>query len=161
MKHFRSIGESFDKNIHQKENERNGCEEQKQKRARLQNQRRNLARNVQLFYEYHEQISGIEEELSKDFEHDKQELKERLQSLLTKQTELIKKREKVVLELLEVNICKEAIQRVYSVQEEKLSQLEESFSGYLHQRSVLEGEKERLEKERESLKQKIAKMKVW
>lgn len=60
-----------------------------------------------------------------------------------------------------MNICKEAIQRVYSVQEEKLSQLEESFSGYLHQRSVLEGEKERLEKERESLKQKIAKMKVW
>lgn len=46
MKHFRSIGESFDKKIHQKENERNGCEEKKQKRARLQNQRRNLARNV-------------------------------------------------------------------------------------------------------------------
>lgn len=84
-----------------------------------------------------------------------------MQSLLTKQTELIKKREKVVLEVLEVNICKEAIQRVYSVQEEKLRQLEESFAGYLHQRSVLEGEKERLEKERESLKQKIAKMKVW
>lgn len=80
---------------------------------------------------------------------------------MSKQTVLIKKREQVVLELLEVSVCKEAIQRVYSVQEEKLRQYEESFAEYLRQRSILEEKKQRLEKERESLKQKIAKMKVF
>lgn len=98
--------------------------------------------------------------MSKDFEVEKQQQKEKIQTILAKQTRLIRKREGMLLELLQLSVCKNAIDRVYGAQTSKLKQYQDQYAEYAKRRQQFENQKKELDKERETLKVTIGEKKV-
>ena len=83
------------------------------------------------------QVRKIEEELSQDFEQAKQQQKEKLQSFLTKQSDLLTKRKPFLLELLQLTICKESFFKVRNTQETNLKQYEQQCAEFRKTKRIL------------------------
>lgn len=145
-----NVMESYERRIRVKEVERQGFEAQRQKITRLNHQMRQVKNEIQ----------RKEEDLSTDFETEKQQQKEKIQTLLTKQTASIKERECLLLNQLKSSICKESIQRVVNVQNEKLLQLQSQLAQFSRTKKELEEKRKQIDKEREQIKKRIADMKV-
>ena len=106
------------------------------------------------------QVREIEEELSQDFEQTKQQQKEKLQSFLTKQSDLLTKRKPFLLELLQLTICKESFFKVRNTQETNLKQYEQQFAEFSKTKRILEAQRQTVEQERDRVKNEIREMKV-
>ena len=84
----------------------------------------------------------------------------KLQSFLSKQSDLLTKRKPFLLELLQLTICKESFLKVCNTQETNLKQYEQQFAEFSRTKRILEAQRQTVEQERDRVKNEIREMKV-
>ena len=144
------VSDEFDKQIREKEEERSLLESAKYNITRLNQQLRAVTK----------QIKSKQEDLTKDFETEKEQQKEKIQQILAKQMEFVQQREKLLLEFFKHQICKDVIKSAILKKEEELIEVKEQYQQYLSRKAKLEEEKKRYEGEKVQLKKRMDEYKV-
>ena len=105
-------------------------------------------------------METIQEELSRDVDDDKQKQIEEMKRLNDERLAVLRTREEILRQLLQLSICREAVARVLQAQQSLLEELRHQFEEASRQKTLLKKKKEETELKLNNKKAELKRMRV-